>query len=303
MDTPIGIYDKIIKELMEGIERPLIEKVLGIKADKVSRLNVVTQLTDEREADFVLKVENDGDAPYIIHAEVQSTNDTKMVNRMLRYFVHIYTLHELVVKQYVIYIGKDRMTMKSTLDMSDIHYRYKLIDMRDVACEQFLYSGVPDEIILSMLCNSGGRDERTFAREILSEYVKSVVEGLDLSKGIRQLEVFSKLRDMQKIIIEEVGQMPIVYDLETDIRFMQGVEKGLEKGILKGREEGWKSGKVEGITEGMHKTIEVLLKAKFGADSLNLMPKIRIHEDESRLNAITEALINAEDIKAFEELL
>ncbi|MBF0343881.1 MAG: hypothetical protein HQL06_06580 [Nitrospirae bacterium] len=301
MDTPTGpgSYDKIIKELMEEIERPLIEKVLGIRADKISRLNVVTQLTDEREADFILKIENFNDAPFIVHAEVQCTNDAKMINRMLRYFVHIYTLHEVVVKQYVVFIGKDKMTMKSMLDMPDIQYRYELIDMRDVACEQFLYSGVPEEIILSILCNKGERDERTFAREILFEYMKSVTEGLELSKGIRQLEVFSKLRDMQKIVIEEVEQMPIMYDLETDIRFMQGVQKGREEGVLKGIEEGVYKGRVEG----MHKTIEVLLRAKFGANGLSLMPKINRHEDESRLNAITEALINAEDIKALEKLL
>ncbi|KJU85270.1 hypothetical protein MBAV_002536 [Candidatus Magnetobacterium bavaricum] len=47
-----------MKELLEKIEQPLIEKVLGIKADEVSKLNVVMQLTDEREADFVLKVKN-----------------------------------------------------------------------------------------------------------------------------------------------------------------------------------------------------------------------------------------------------
>ncbi|MBF0339093.1 MAG: hypothetical protein HQL05_14840, partial [Nitrospirae bacterium] len=57
MDTPTGpgSYDKLMKELLEKIERPLIEKVLGIKADKISKLNVITQLTDEREADFVIK--------------------------------------------------------------------------------------------------------------------------------------------------------------------------------------------------------------------------------------------------------
>ncbi len=80
MDTSIGSgskagsYDKIIKELIGDIEQPLIEKVLGIKADKVSIFNVVMQLTDEREADFVLRVQNDGDSAFIIHTEVQTTN-------------------------------------------------------------------------------------------------------------------------------------------------------------------------------------------------------------------------------------
>ncbi|MBF0538384.1 MAG: hypothetical protein HQL03_09060 [Nitrospirae bacterium] len=90
MDKPNepGSYDKIIKELMEEIEQPLIEKVLGIKADNVTRLNPLMQLTNEREADFIIKVDNDDEAPFIVHAEVQSTNDSKMLKRMLRYFTH-----------------------------------------------------------------------------------------------------------------------------------------------------------------------------------------------------------------------
>ncbi|MBF0606311.1 MAG: hypothetical protein SFH39_04840 [Candidatus Magnetobacterium sp. LHC-1] len=77
MDIPTGpgSYDKIMKELLEKIEQPLIEKVLGIKADRISKLNVITQLTEEREADFVIKVENHGVPFFVAHAEIQSTND------------------------------------------------------------------------------------------------------------------------------------------------------------------------------------------------------------------------------------
>ncbi|MBF0539765.1 MAG: hypothetical protein HQL03_16110 [Nitrospirae bacterium] len=301
METPTGqgSYDKIIKELIGDIERPLIEKVLGIKADKVSKLNVITQLTDEREADFVLKVDNDDGTAFIIHAEFQSTNDSNMLDRMLRYFVHIYTLHKVIIKQYVIFIGKDEMKMDNVLDMPDIHYRYELINMSDIPCEQFLYSGVPKEIVLSILCNSGNRDERSFEREILAELIKHTIGGLDLSKYIRQLYVFSKLKDMQKTLLEEVEQMPIVYDLETDIWFMKGVQKGIEKGLVEGRQEGRQEGRVEA----MHNTVEILLRRKFGEKALSLMPKIRMCEDESRLYAITDALITAEDIRDIEGLI
>ncbi|MBF0608224.1 MAG: hypothetical protein SFH39_17250 [Candidatus Magnetobacterium sp. LHC-1] len=317
MDTPTGsgIYDKIIKELLEDIEQPLIEKVLGIKADKISKLNVITQLTDEREADFVIKVENRDEPFFIAHAEIQSTNDPKMLKRMLRYFVHLYSVHEVIIKQYVVFIGKDKMAMNNALDMPGVHYEYNLIDIRNIPCERFLYSGVPKEIVLSVLCNRGDRDERSFAREILKELVVNVIGGLDLSMYIKEVEVFSKLRDMQKIIIEEVDKMPIVYDLETDIRFMQGVQKGIEngrlegltegqvKGRLEGRLEGLTEGQVKGRLEAMHSMIEVLLRRKFGARGLSLMPKIRMKDDESRLYAITDALITANDIMEIEDLL
>ncbi|MBF0343056.1 MAG: hypothetical protein HQL06_02385 [Nitrospirae bacterium] len=158
--------------------------------------------------------------------------------------------------------------------MSDVSYRYKLIDMRNIECKRFLYSGVPEEIILSMLCNMGGRDERIFVRQILIELIK-VAKGLDLSKNLRQIEILSRLRGMQKIVIEEVEQMPIVLDLETDIRFMQGVQKGRVEGIEEGR------------VDGLHDAIEVLLRAKFGEKGLSLMQKISRYKDQSRLRAIT----------------
>ncbi|MBF0338220.1 MAG: hypothetical protein HQL05_10345 [Nitrospirae bacterium] len=49
--------------------------------------------------------------------------------------------------------------------------------------------------------------------------------------------------------------------------------------------------------------IETLLRRKFGERGLALMPKIRMYKDESRLYAITDALITAEDIREIEGLL
>ncbi|WP_156033028.1 hypothetical protein [Candidatus Magnetobacterium casense] len=210
---------------------------------------------------------------------------------MLRYFVHLYSVHEVIIKQYVVFIGKDKMAMNNALDMPGVHYEYNLIDIRSIPCERFLYSRVPNEIVLSVLCNRGDRDERSFAKEILRELLVNVIGGLDLSMYIKETEVFSKLRDMKQIRIEEVDKMPIVYDLETDIRFMQGVQKGIE------------NGRVEGRVEGMHNMIETLLRRKFGERGLALMPKIRMYKDESRLYAITDALITAEDIREIEGLL
>jgi hypothetical protein len=45
------------------------------------------------------------------------------------------------------------------------------------------------------------------------------------------LEVLSKLRNLQLLIIKYLETMPIVYDLQTDIRFLQGKEQGIDKGM------------------------------------------------------------------------
>ncbi|MBF0606921.1 MAG: hypothetical protein HQL61_05125 [Magnetococcales bacterium] len=300
MDTPPGGYDKLIKDMMEEIEKPLIEDVLGIKIDKVTKLNTLMQLTDEREVDFLARLDYADTDSFIAHVEFQSTNDPKMLKRMLRYFIHIYALYELRVKQYVIFIGKDKMNMKTLLNLPEMHYTYKLIDMRNIACEQFLYSGVPGKIILAILCNMGGRDERELVRQILAELMK-VTRGLDLSKNVRKLEMLSRLRDMQKIVIEEVGKMSIAYDLpiEKDIRFIQGKQEGIQEGKQEGKQEGLESGRLEGMQD----TIELLLKARFGEEGVSFMPKIRGYGDTSKLRTIIEALIKAQDIRELEGLL
>ncbi|KJU86354.1 hypothetical protein MBAV_001452 [Candidatus Magnetobacterium bavaricum] len=257
MDTPPSGYDKIIKELMEEIERPLIEDVLGIKADKITRLNTLMHFTDERDADFMARLDYVAADSCIVHAEIQSKNDPKMLKRMLRYFTHIYSLYEIRVKQYVIFIGKDKMSMETLLDLPEIRYEYQLIDMRNIACEQFLYSGVPGKIAFTILCNNGGRDAKVFARQILEELIKTT-GGLDLSRSVRQLEMLSRLRDMQKIVIEEVGKMSIAYDLpiEKDLRFIQGKQEGIQEGIEKGIQEGIEKGIEKGIQKGLEKGIE-----------------------------------------------
>jgi hypothetical protein len=46
------------------------------------------------------------------------------------------------------------------------------------------------------------------------------------------LEVLSNLRNFQSIIIKYLETMPIVYNLETDIRYQQGKGAGIELGKI-----------------------------------------------------------------------
>jgi hypothetical protein len=46
------------------------------------------------------------------------------------------------------------------------------------------------------------------------------------------LEILSKLRKLQKQTIQTITQMGWEYELETDIRYLQGIEKGEEKGMI-----------------------------------------------------------------------
>ncbi|MBF0465312.1 MAG: hypothetical protein HQK94_09545, partial [Nitrospirae bacterium] len=51
-----GRYDKILKESLRGVLHVLISEVLGINAISIKPLKTKLQITDEREADFLLEV-------------------------------------------------------------------------------------------------------------------------------------------------------------------------------------------------------------------------------------------------------
>ncbi|WP_420264420.1 hypothetical protein [Candidatus Magnetominusculus dajiuhuensis] len=47
---------------------------------------------------------------------------------------------------------------------------------------------------------------------------------------IRQVEVLSQLRNLQDEVCKEAEAMALVYDLEKDVRFRQGRERGMVEG-------------------------------------------------------------------------
>jgi flagellar biosynthesis/type III secretory pathway protein FliH len=50
--------------------------------------------------------------------------------------------------------------------------------------------------------------------------------------------MLSNLRKLQPQIIKTIEDMSLNYDIQTDLRYLQGVEQGFEQGIEKGIEKG-----------------------------------------------------------------
>ncbi|MCI4625708.1 MAG: hypothetical protein L3V56_07075 [Candidatus Magnetoovum sp. WYHC-5] len=48
-------FDKVIKELLKDTVEALLEKITGVDIKKAELLEPKMQITDEREADFILK--------------------------------------------------------------------------------------------------------------------------------------------------------------------------------------------------------------------------------------------------------
>ncbi|MBF0568472.1 MAG: hypothetical protein HQK95_06335 [Nitrospirae bacterium] len=308
-------YDKILKEILKDVVDTLITRVIGLKIVKSTAIETKLQITNEREADFILRVELEDGSISLLHIEFQATNYSKMVYRELRYWVYLTEVHGIAPLQYVFYIGNEPITMKDSLSTKTTTHKYNLIDMRDVDCEKFLYSDKPEEVIISILCNYQKKGVKIFIREILERLNELVPEETLRGKYIRQVEVLSQLRDLQGEVSKEAEAMALVYDLERDIRFRQGCEqgmtKGIEQGMIKGKQEGLLEGEqrgqlkglLEGKREGLLAGIELGLELKYGLIGVALMDKVRVLPTVDKLDEFKNLIRKAASLDELKDFL
>lgn len=159
---------------------------------------------------------------FILHLEFQSDNDSNMINRMLRYRVFLREKYKLSIRQVVVYFAGHRMSMKNKISEDQLDFSYELIDLKEIPCDEFLKSENPSEIIMTILCKMEKGHEAELTQEILKRLKARVKEEIQLSKYIRQLEVLAQLRDFQKTVYKEVNSMALYYDIEKDIRYIEG---------------------------------------------------------------------------------
>ena len=232
-------YDRIMKENIEPILLPFAQKMLGLQGAKYTSIKDDLHVTIERKPDFLKKVkEINKSKSYILHIEFQSTDEKNMVYRMLEYKSLLLRKFKTEVNQIVLYIGKDRLKkMTPYLETQGLSFEYKIIDIKSFDYEDFLTSNVPEEVILAILCNFKSTPPQKVITKVLDK-LQELLKGQNrFGKYLKQLEVLSKLRDLQEETIKQTSIMPIVYDLETDIRYIQGMNKGEARGEARGVEQ------------------------------------------------------------------
>ena len=248
------IGKQTIRRLAVDIAIYLLE--LPIDPGSPAVLPTEHQRVEDRRADLVVQLREKGGGPFILHVEIQNNNDPSMALRMLRYRTDILLAHPgLPLKQYLIYIGAEPLTMPDGIDESGLHYRYGLLDMRKVDCRRLLERDTPDALILAILCDFGDHEPRAVVNHIytrlgtlLGDNPKRFREYLDM------LHVLSSNRDLDKHI-EEADRMLTQIDIERLPAYQRVLEKGMEKGMEKGeamfltRQLGHKFGPVPPVLE------------------------------------------------------
>jgi hypothetical protein len=146
----MGDFDRILKENIEQMILAVAAKYMGIQIKKINKLKEKLHLT-EREVDFLAKVTNTDGKTFLLHLEFQTKNDPQMLRRMEEYHGFLRGKYDLEIEHFVIYLGKYKPSMKTTLPEHLVFKGFHSINLRDIDPDTMIASDVPEEVLLAIL--------------------------------------------------------------------------------------------------------------------------------------------------------
>lgn len=126
-------------------------------------------------------------------------------------------------------IGKEALAMADGFDMPRFSYRYDIIDMHGVDCEDLLRQDSPDAWVMAILCDFKHHLPREVVHTILARLAERFGANLPrLREYVDMLDILASNRDLNLNIREELKMLTI--DVEKLATYQLGMEKGMEKG-------------------------------------------------------------------------
>jgi len=160
-------------------------------------------------------------------------DEPKMIHRMFEYYALMFRKHKVKLKQIVFYIGKGKANMITEVSHEDLNFRFSVISIQEIAYTEFLNSDKPEEIILAILADFKNENPSKVIQSILQKIIDTTNPNLDQLKYVRQLEVLSLLRDLQKETLKQSKNMALIYDIKKDLRYQEGRQEGkIEQTII-----------------------------------------------------------------------
>lgn len=212
--------DIISKEILKHIARDIARHILHLKIeDDMELIDKEFTRIERRDADLIFK-----NGSNIVHIEIQNNNHKNMHQRMLRYLSDIlFEYEDLEIKQYLLYTGKEACRMQSTILKQDLDYKYGIIDIHDIPCEELLQSDDPSAVALSILCDFQDRDKQMVVNTILKR-LKELSDDREYENLLRMVNVYSTNRNLEAEV--EKGVQMLTVDIEKTPFYMIGEKKG-----------------------------------------------------------------------------
>ena len=224
----MGDKDIVSKEIIKEIGRDISLHILGIDIQgEVTLVDKEWTRVEKRDSDIVFKNEN-----RIFHIEIQNSNHSKMELRMLRYYSDIlFEYKNCSVEQHVIYIGKEKCSMKNEIVRDEISYKYAIIDVKDISCEELLYHNNPSAVALSILCDFEDKDKQMVINTILKR-IKELTKGDEIEYGnyIKKVNILSTNRALENEVKKGLDMLAV--NLEDTPVYQWEMEKAKKEGVF-----------------------------------------------------------------------
>jgi hypothetical protein len=207
--------------------------------------------------------------------------------RMLRYRAEIgQTNPTLDIQQTLIYIGKAPLTMPTGIQQNGLDYRYNIIDMHLVDCQNLLTQDKPEALVLAILCDFKERPAREVIHFIIQRLQQLTANNESgFREYMRMLEILSTNRNLEKTIEEEEEML-------SQVKYSQlpSFNIGLKQGLIEG--------KLEGKLEGEANLLCRQLTRRFGP----LGEAIQARLDNATLDQLDQWAENILDAKTLEDV-
>ena len=280
-------YDKIFKENIEAMYLSLSEKLLDMKLSQTEDVVVDLHRTVERKPDFLKKViGSEKEDPFLLHIEIQTADDSEMLYRMCEYHAMLLRKFKIKIVQLVFYFGKGLSKMKNAYSDGNNSYSFQLFSIQSISYKTFLASDKPEELLLAVLADFEKEAPEDILKLLFSRVKVLANETFTLDKFVSQLEILSKLRNLEDIfknLIQKI--MPLEIKIEETFIYKEGKVKGRiegkEEGKIEGKREGKEEGKIEGKEEGKieeknEMIIALLKKGKLSQEDIAEVAKVSL---------------------------
>lgn len=227
-----GQYDKIFKENLEAVLPGLMKNLLGITAVLSEEIPDDIQHTKERKPDFLKKITDIKNKTYILHIEIQVADESEMIYRMAEYNIMLLRKYHLPVHQFVIFLGKAKPKMKTTLNEGELSFRFNVLSLRDLNYRIFIESEKPEEVVFAILGDFGKEEAKTAVEQIIQRLGETTRGQLSFQKYLRQLHILVKLRKFDLKLDEIMESIAKYIDEERDVLYLRGLEKGKEPFVV-----------------------------------------------------------------------
>ena len=237
----MGKKDIISKEALNTLVLDIVKYILKFDVKHLTLIDKEFQRVEDRRADVVANV----DDKYILHLEIQNQNDKTMPLRMMRYYTDIKFITKLPIKQYIIYIGKNKLSMPDFIKDIDFTYKYNIIDMKNIDCEEFIKIDTPDSLVLAILCDFKDKDKQDVVNYIIKR-IEELTDENGFRKYLLMLDELSENRNLKKHIKKGLDMLSDI-NIEKSSLYELAFERGERDGLQKGIKEGLQKGMIKGL--------------------------------------------------------